>query len=130
MKYLIVQPTQWRSLLLITSLALLVSGCATTPTPNPVMQYQCDGGTQLNVVLNQKYVSIVKGGRGGTHYMQKRLYSASVTMADGTMLELPAQKVTSGFFVSNGQYTLRGKGSEAKWAVAGMAVEECVVLQR
>ncbi|OYY89715.1 MAG: hypothetical protein B7Y32_09410, partial [Methylophilales bacterium 16-45-7] len=106
MKYLTTQQTQWCPLLLITSLALLVSACATTPTPNPVLQYQCDRGTQLYVVLNQKYVSIIRGGRGGTHYMQKRLYSASVTMADGAMLELPAQKVTSGFFVSNGQYTL------------------------
>ena len=129
MKCLKIQPLQSCSLLLMACAVLLLGACATTPTVSPVVQYQCNLGAHLNVMFNHKYVSVVRGGRGGTHYMQKRLSGASVTLVDGTILELPAQKVASGFMVSNGQYTLRGKANEANWAVAGMAVEECLLLK-
>jgi membrane-bound inhibitor of C-type lysozyme len=129
MKCLKIQSVQGCRLLPLASAVLLLGACATTPTVSPSVQYHCSQGAQLNVMFNHKYVSVVRGGRGGTHYMQKKFIGASVTLVDGTLLELPAQKVASGFMVSNGQYTLRGKGSEAKWAVVGAAEEECLALK-
>lgn len=79
----------------------------------------------MSVVFNYTYVSVVRGGRNGMHRVEKRLTGASLTLADGTLLELPAQKIAAGFMVSNGQYTLRGKGREATWSVGKMAAENC-----
>gem|GEM_PF-833596 len=118
-------PAQLYSLLLVTSAALLATACATTPKANPIAQYQCDMGTQLSVEFNHKFVPIVRGGRGGTHRMEKRLTGATVTLPDATVLELPSQTVTSGFKVTNGQYTLWGKGDNATWAVGRKAIEQC-----
>ncbi|PPC95274.1 MAG: hypothetical protein CTY33_00550 [Methylotenera sp.] len=112
-------------LILAMAMPLLISACATTPKANPVVQYQCERGTQLSVVFNHTYVSVVRGGRNSMHRVEKRTTGASVTLADGTSLELPAQKVTSGFSMSNGKYTLRGKDSEASWSVGRMAAENC-----
>jgi membrane-bound inhibitor of C-type lysozyme len=94
------------------------------------VQYQCDRGAQLRVTFNHKNVSVVRGGRGGYHRVEKRTTGATIALADGTAITLPAQKVASGFMLSNGQHTLRGKGNEATWAVTGMAVEECVILKQ
>lgn len=113
------------SLTFITGVALIITACATTSKVNPAVQYQCDFGTQLSVVFNHKYVQIVRGGRGGMHRMEKRITGATVTLPDTTILELPSQKVTSGFRVSNGQYTLWGKGNNATWAVGRKALEQC-----
>ncbi len=125
MKTIVKQRVQFYALTCIASTALFVSACATTPTVKPTVQYQCDFGTQLSVVFNHQYQSVVRGGRGGSHYMVKKLTGATVTLADGTRLDLPAQKVSSGFQVSNGQYTLWGKEDSANWAVGRKAIEQC-----
>jgi membrane-bound inhibitor of C-type lysozyme len=126
MKFITTLTAPFNALTLSACATLLLSACATTPTVNPTVQYTCDLGTQLSVVLNQKYVSIVRGGRGGTHYLEKRITGATVTLSDGTVLELPAQKVASGFKVSNGQYTLWSKGNAATWTVGRKAIEQCM----
>jgi membrane-bound inhibitor of C-type lysozyme len=127
MKFITSLPAPFNALALSACATLLLSACATTPTVNPTVQYACDLGTQLTVVLNHKYVPVVRGGRGGTHRMEKRITGATVTLPDGTTLELPAQKVTSGFKVTNGQYTLWGKGDNATWAVGRKAIEQCTL---
>ncbi len=106
---------------------LFIGACATTPKVNPAVQYQCERGTQLSVVFNHTYVSIVRGGRNSMHRVEKRITGASVTLADATVLELAAQKVASGFLVSNGRYTLSGQNNEAFWSVGRMAAEKCTL---
>lgn len=126
MKFLTRLPATFNTLTISAITTLVLSACATTPTVNPTIQYTCDLGTQLSVVLNHTYVPVVRGGRGGTHRMEKRIAGATVTLSDGTVLELPAQKVASGFKVSNGQYTLWSKGNAATWTVGRKAIEQCM----
>ena len=118
--------TQFYSLTLAISSALLVSACAVTPTLTPAAYYQCDRGTQLRVVFTEiREAKIINGGRNVRHRIDKRVTSATVTLSDNTKIELPAQRVASGFMVSNGRYTFRGKANEATWAVGRMAEEQC-----
>jgi membrane-bound inhibitor of C-type lysozyme len=114
-----------QKLTLATTTVLLVSSCATTPKANPAVQYQCDRGTELSVVFNHTYVSVVRGGRNSMHRVEKRITGVIVTLADGTQLELTPQRVTIGFSASNGKYTFSGKGNEAIWSVGKMAPEKC-----
>jgi hypothetical protein len=120
--------TPLQKLTLATAAILLVSACASTPKPNPVVYYQCDRGTELSVVFNHTYVSIVRGGRHSMHRVEKRITGANVTLADGTQHELTAQRVTTGFSASNGKYTFSGKDNEATWAVGSISAEKCTIV--
>lgn len=104
-----------------------MSACSTTPKENPTVRYQCEQGTELNVVFNHTYVSHVRGGRHGIHRVEKRITGAMVTLADGTQLDLIAQRVTTGFSASDGRHTFSGNGHEAVWSVGRMAGEKCDV---
>jgi hypothetical protein len=119
---------QIQMIVLAVCIPLLMSACASTPKQNPTVQYQCEQGTELSVVFNHTYVSIVRGGRSGMHRVEKRLTGATVTLADGTQRELTAQRVTVGFSASDGRYTLSGKDGEALWSTGRMAGEKCKVV--
>lgn len=102
-----------------------VSGCALSPKAQPEAIYQCERGTILSVVFKEMPISKIRGGRNAGHSTTYRVQSAFITLNDGQTLELPAQAVASGFMMSNGRYTLRGKGDEARWSVGRMAEESC-----
>ncbi len=120
--------SQHRLLISAICAALFISACAVTPTLTPVAHYQCERGTTLQVVFKEiREAKIINGGRNAKHRIDKKVTTAFVTLADGTTLELPAQKVATGFMVSNGRYTFRGKGNAATWAVGRMAEEQCTL---
>ena len=94
---------------------LLLAGCmsaAADPArgPDPTRRietaFTCDDGSALSVVY-----------AGDT---------ATVTARQGTFV-LPQQPSGSGFLYSNGRYSLRGQGDEARWEVGRMAPILCKV---
>lgn len=116
------------SVILLSAVTLCIfSGCATQPEAVKPLHFQCDRGTNFSVVFVEKGVTTTRGGRGSIPRYEIKNVAATVTLADGTQLDLPAQKAASGFMYSNGQYTLRGKGNEATWAVGRMLAEYCVL---
>lgn len=120
--------SKFHAYFLVTCAALLLSACALSPTLTPAAYYQCERGTELQVVFKEITVSKkTGGGRNTQHRLEKKRTTAFVTLNDGTALELPVQKVASGFMFSNGRYTLRGKGNEAMWAVGRMVEEQCTL---
>lgn len=69
--------------------------------------FACENGTVLDITFdNEKQVAIVK-------------------TADLGPLTLPIGMSGSGYYYSNGQYGLRGKGDEAMWEVGRMAPINC-----
>lgn len=105
--------------------ANMLNGCATTSEPTPPLLFQCDRGTTLNVQLRTVDVSVMRGGRNAFPRVEKRTTGANVTLTDGTALELTAQKVASGFKVSDGHHTLWSKGNVASWTVGRTSIEQC-----
>lgn len=105
----------------------LGSACTLTPQAQPEVTYQCNRGTALSVIFKEIPISKIRGGRNAGHSTTQRVQSALITLSNGNTLELSAQNVASGFMVSNGRYTLRGKGSEALWTVGRMAEEKCAI---
>jgi membrane-bound inhibitor of C-type lysozyme len=122
------QAKQFSARVFAACMALFISACATTPKENPTVRYQCERGTELSVVFNHTYVSVVRGGRNSMHRVEKRITGATVTLDDGTQLDLTAQRVTIGFSASNGLYTFSGKDNQATWAIGRMAAEKCTVV--
>jgi membrane-bound inhibitor of C-type lysozyme len=90
-----------------TALLLGLAGCSSVPTaPAPVV-YSCDDGSVLRAQFGAEVVVI--------------------TLADGTALSLPQQRVASGIWYATPQYTLRGKGDEATWTVGRRTPVACQV---
>jgi len=104
--------------------ACLLSACATAPKAKNIA-YSCDRGTQFTVTYIKKGFTTMRGGKNSFHRYEERNVAADVTLADGTNMTLPAQKVNSGFMFSNGRYTLSGDGNKASWAVGKMLSESC-----
>ena len=109
--------------------ASVIAACATKPEIAKSVNYQCDDGTEFSVSFTEKGFTTMRGGRNSMHRYEIRKVAANITLADGTLVTLPAQKVASGFMYSDGRYSFRGKNNEAKWVVGKMAAEHCIVNQ-
>ncbi|QVL45345.1 MAG: MliC family protein [Methylophilaceae bacterium] len=88
--------------------------------------YRCERGSILTVTFAEQGYTTIHGGK---HY-KKRYHEkpsvAIVQFGDNQTLTLTQEVSGSGFFYSNGQYALRGKGNEAIWTIGKMADEHCV----
>ena len=104
-----------------------VAACTTLPADAKNVRYACDRGTELSVNFTEKGFTTMRGGRNSMHRYEVKKVAANITLADGTLITLPVQKVASGFMYSNGRYTLRGKSNEAMWSVGKMAAENCII---
>lgn len=114
-------------ILFTTITAGSIGACATKPVLAKNIDYQCDRGTNLSVTFTEKGFTTVRGGKNSMPKYEIKNVAADVTLADGTLITLPVQKVASGFMYSNGKYSLRGKGDEAMWSVGRMLAEQCAV---
>lgn len=115
--------TPFSMLVVVTSLTML-TGCATLSAPDPILMYQCDSGTHLEVQLRSKYVSYMRGARNTFPRIERRTAGANVILGDGTVLDLTTEKVASGFQISDGYHTLWSKDGSATWTV-GNTIEHC-----
>jgi membrane-bound inhibitor of C-type lysozyme len=104
-----------------------IGACATLPADAKSVHYQCDRGTELSVTFTKKGFTTMRGGKNAIRIYEEKNVAANITLADGTLITLPVQKVASGFMYSNGKYTFRGKGDEAMWSVGRMAAERCEI---
>lgn len=118
-------PSKFNFKLFITNTALVLSACATTPDTSPILNYQCDMGSSLSVKLRYVDVTVMRGGKSAIPRFERRVSGAFVTIAGGTELNLVAQKVASGFKVSDGYHTLWAKGDAAAWTVGRSTIEQC-----
>ena len=118
-------PKKLISIAFICITACLLTNCTTNPKTPKNVHYECDRGSQLNVTFTEKGVTTIRGGRNSMPRYEIKNVAANVTLADGSVIILPVQKVASGFMYSNGKYTLRGEGDEAMWAVGRMLAERC-----
>lgn len=105
--------------LIFAGFALSLTACATVPSidastpppPPPPMGpisdvvYNCVDGTRFSVYFHEN--------------------AATVTLADGTKLELPQQRVASGMHYATPRHDFRGKGTEATWTVGRMVPTQC-----
>ncbi len=103
------------------------SACTTKPELKKIVHYQCERGSAFSVTFIEKGVTTVRGGRNSMPRYAVKKVAANVTLADGTLVTLPAQKVSSGFMYSNGQYTLRGNDDQAMWSVGKLLAELCEI---
>lgn len=110
----------------ISALTSLLGACASVPEVDNI-DYACDRGTQFNVVYTKKGVTTMRNGKNGIHRYEIKNIAANITLQDGTLITLPAQKAGSGFAFSNGQYTLSGKDNNASWIVGKMLAERCQI---
>lgn len=111
--------------------SIILFGCANNPKKTQAVHYECNHGSSFSVIFSE--LTEYNHRRGRNHEpprTRKKTSSAIITLANGEVVELPAQKVASGFMVSNGRYTLRGKGNEALWAVGRMTEEKCVITSK
>lgn len=111
---------------LLTSLSLLVaagwlSACASTPSESLVP----DNNSQATIN------SIHYHCEQGFEPLEMRYYpyqDKAELVLNTEVIELPQQRAASGFWYSNGQYTVRGKGNEL-WLEIGRRVPiECEAL--
>ncbi|MFT4089910.1 MAG: MliC family protein [Asticcacaulis sp.] len=108
--------------LILAGMALSLTACATLPSetvvpsspppppPPPAgpisdVVYNCANGTRFTVYFHEN--------------------AATVTLSDGTKLELPQQPVASGMHYATPRHDFRGKGTDATWTVGRMAPTEC-----
>ncbi len=91
---------------LLISSAVALAACATSDA-TPTVTYACDDGGTLRVRFEPD--------------------AARVTLADGTELRLPQQRVASGLWYATPQHELRGKGDDATWTVGRRAPAQCRV---
>ncbi|MES2636738.1 MAG: MliC family protein, partial [Pseudomonadota bacterium] len=97
--------------------AATLGACATKPAIANKINYQCDRGSVFSVTFVEKGITTVRGGRSSIPRYEVKNVAANITLADDTLITLPAQTTASGFMYSNGKYTFRGKGDEAMWSV-------------
>ncbi len=115
-----------KHILVVLFAIITVGACATKPAPVKTVDYQCDRGTSLSVTFTDRDFTKERADRNTAHQDKVKDFVANVTLADGTLITLPAQIVASGFMYSNGKYSLRGKGNEAMWSVGRMLAEQCL----
>ena len=104
----------------------LLGACASTPEAKNIA-YTCDRGTNFIVNYTKKGFTTMRNGKNGIHRYEVKNIAANITLADGTILSLPVQKIASGFMFSNGKYTFSGKDNKASWAVGKMLAEQCEI---
>ena len=104
----------------------LLGACASTPEAKNIA-YTCDRGTNFIVNYTKKGFTTMRNGKNGIHRYEVKNIAANITLADGTLLSLPVQKIASGFMFSNGKYTFSGKDNKASWAVGKMLAEQCEI---
>ena len=104
----------------------LLGACASTPEAKNIA-YTCDRGTNFIVNYTKKGFTTMRNGKNGIHRYEVKNVAANITLADGTILSLPVQKIASGFKFSNGKYTFSGKDNKASWAVGKMLAEQCEI---
>ena len=104
----------------------LLGACASTPDAKNIA-YTCDRGTNFIVNYTKKGFTTMRNGKNGIHRYEVKNIAANITLADGTLLSLPVQKIASGFKFSNGKYTFSGKDNKASWAVGKMLAEQCEI---
>ncbi len=104
----------------------LLGACASTPVAKNIA-YTCDRGTNFIVNYTKKGFTTMRNGKNGIHRYEVKNIAANITLADGTILLLPVQKISSGFIFSNGKYTFSGKDNKASWAVGRMLAEQCEI---
>ena len=115
-----------RILIFVFLSVVLLGACASTPEAKNIA-YTCDRGTNFIVNYTKKGFTTMRNGKNGIHRYEVKNIAANITLADGTILSLPVQKIASGFKFSNGKYTFSGKGNKASWAVGKMLAEQCEI---
>ena len=104
----------------------LLGACASTPEAKNIA-YTCDRGTNFIVNYTKKGFTTMRNGKNGIHRYEVKNIAANITLADGTLLTLPVQKIASGFMFSDGIYAFSGKGNKVSWAVGRMLAEQCEI---
>lgn len=107
-----------RRLIPCAVLGLTLGACATVPSEPPApppppppsgpvsdVVYQCEDGTRFSIYFHEN--------------------AATVTLADGTRLDLPQQRAASGIHYATPQHDFRGKGVEATWTVGRKVPTQC-----
>lgn len=99
--------------------ALMLSACSQTPqvqnnTTAPRVPLNIKGHTEVSIVLYQ-----CEQGIGQIEVRFFPAHGVAVLVLDGNTHELQQQRAASGFWYSNGQYTLRGKGAVDAWLEIG-----------
>jgi membrane-bound inhibitor of C-type lysozyme len=93
------------------SVAAFVAQSKASPVPPAALvttvAYVCEDGTQLEVTFDNPR------------------QMATVAIPNAPTTELLQEKTASGIWYRNGQYELRGRGSEANWSAGGATPTAC-----
>lgn len=109
-------------LLLVAAAALTLGACSTLPEPPaPAGPPPPPPPPPLTDVSDVVY-TCADGTRFTIYFSEN---AATVTLSDGTKLNLPQQPSASGILYSSGRHEFRGKGRDATWTVGRMTPTQC-----
>ena len=114
------------TILIFSVAALMVSACS----QQPQVQTQAAASTAPLKIKGHTEVSIVlyhcEQDLGQIEMRYFPLHGVAVLVLDGVTHELQQERAASGFWYSNGLYTVRGKGEEIQLEIGRRAAIQCV----